>query len=888
MDVVGEFQRQLDEWADTYADRPRAHLRELWLVGLEREKLVTVAYNPRIIRPRLERMGVPEGIREQVVRAIGWAWRDEEMHALYIRGTLLHNSSLPERMRTWMTQASGQVAGWTSSRQQHYRWREAPLTRSVAELIEFAGALGGQIPDGARDHLHFDSFKAFCTFSVAAETTAAMGWKRMAEVGLSAGIDAGDITAFQRMQADEERHAAIFALLADCFTDEDSLNADVTAQSLTERIGSVGQRFLATPEDGAVAWKNPLGKGAPVIVHTASPRHTAEQVMADTLDRLGLDDIVQAHRPTEGPFRVAIRATFMHGVRTDDMSPVVSPELLAALCTRLADAGAQVSVVENGNLYDRFHRGRSVLNVAKTLGFSHPSYRVLDVSQELVQHPYVRGQDREHISETWRDAHLRIVFAKLRSHPTTEAMLTLEGVEGLCGRHDDTLWAERKADRTTASLMVLDAFPPDLALLDAWRDVPDGLVGMMGSAHPKQPLRLYASTDALSLDRVVARHTFTKGDGAHRLIDCAIDWFGDPSASLTVIGDDTPISGWQAPDAGRFDRLMTRLAEPVFVHASGRGAVFVPPMDTVAFPEVSPPSPALRMARQLVFRTLGHRFPDEAQPELLPTRMLSVMGRQVRTAVIGSGPPVVLLHGYPDTLHIAGRLASALAADHQVFLFDWPGTGKSEAWPGNLTPNALADRLRHILDAFGLERVTLVAADMGGPPALCAAARFPERVERVVVMNSLLYADAPTSPEIAIMRRAGLSTLAFMTSPRVVYRQCKNTFLPGGWTLPAPLDDDLWQAFSDTTVRRTLARMCRHYERVLHKLPPHYARITCPVLALWASDEHHFDKAHAERLVAHHDNRQLRIVQGATHWMQWTHAERVARMIREFADSSNG
>jgi hypothetical protein len=58
MDVVAEFQAQIDAWATTYAGRPREELRELWLVGLEREKLVTVAYNPNIIQPRLIRMGV--------------------------------------------------------------------------------------------------------------------------------------------------------------------------------------------------------------------------------------------------------------------------------------------------------------------------------------------------------------------------------------------------------------------------------------------------------------------------------------------------------------------------------------------------------------------------------------------------------------------------------------------------------------------------------------------------------------------------------------------------------------------------------------------------------------------------------------------------------------
>lgn len=878
MDVVAEFQAQIDEWATVYAGRPRTELRELWLVGLEREKLVTVAYNPNIIRPRLTRMGVPENIREQVVRAIGWAWRDEEMHAVYVRGALLHESALPQRLRTWMTHASGHVAGWTSSRQQHYRWREAPLTRTVAELIEYAGVLGGQVPEGAREHLHFDSFKAFCLFSIAAETTAAIGWARMAEVGKAAKIEASDITAFLRMEQDERRHAAIFTLLADVFDDDDTLLPHVTESWLRARIGEVGQRFLATPESSAEAWNNPIGKGAVVYVHQGNASESAQACMDAVLDRLGIDALLDQPSRTDGPVQVAIRASFMHGYHLKDPSPTVSPALVAALAKRCVAAGAVVTVLETPNVYDRFFRARDVKNVAEYLGFDEPNYTVVDVTTELDVHPYIRGQGRNSISRSWRDADIRIAFGKLRGHPVTDAMLTLEGVEGLNGRHDDTLWGDRRADRTTAMLMTLDAFPPDIALLDAWRDVPDGLLGMIACAQPRQPFRVYASTDPLSLDMVVTEHIGGSLQD-HKLMDCAVDWFGDPRPTLSVIGENTPITGWRRPDRTRFSRLLSHLAEPVFVHASGRGAAFVPDMDTRAFPPITPPSAPLRLARAAVRRITGQEAVAEPDKVLLPTQTHQVRGHALRMAKVGQGPPIVFLHGYPDTLHIAGRLALKLSDTHSCYLFDWPGTGQSAPWGGNLHPDAQADRLRDILDAWGLARVVLVGSDMGGPPALCFAARYPERVSGVAVMNSLLYDDEPTSPEIRIMRKAGLSTLAFMVSPRVVYHQCKATFLPTDWTLPPALDDDLWQAFSANSVRRHLAKMCRDYERALPKLPRRYDAVRCPVLALWGEHESHFDRAHGARLVRDRSNRQLTDIAGGGHWMSWTHTARVAAAL---------
>src|SRR3954454_19781999 len=113
-------------------------------------------------------------------------------------------------------------------------------------------------------------------------------------------------------------------------------------------------------------------------------------------------------------------------------------------------------------------------------------------------------------------------------------------------------------------------------------------------------------------------------------------------------------------------------------------------------------------------------------------------GRRVRVARLGSGDPLVLLHGYPDNLQIWCELAPRLASDYRVIAFDWPGMGRSDPWPGGATPSHMADRLAGLLDRWKLDSVTLAGMDMGGQPALVFAAKYPDRVRRLVVMNSLV------------------------------------------------------------------------------------------------------------------------------------------------------
>ena len=150
----------------------------------------------------------------------------------------------------------------------------------------------------------------------------------------------------------------------------------------------------------------------------------------------------------------------------------------------------------------------------------------------------------------------------------------------------------------------------------------------------------------------------------------------------------------------------------------------------------------------------------ETKMETLPN------GHRLRVARIGSGPPVLCLHGYPDNLQIWGALASCLADQFTVTAFDWPGLGESDAWSGGVTPMHLADRVATLLDFWGIAKVILIGMDMGGQPALAFAARQPDRIHKLVVMNSLVFGDAETSWEIALLRKFAWNRFIFVALVR--------------------------------------------------------------------------------------------------------------------------
>jgi pimeloyl-ACP methyl ester carboxylesterase len=256
--------------------------------------------------------------------------------------------------------------------------------------------------------------------------------------------------------------------------------------------------------------------------------------------------------------------------------------------------------------------------------------------------------------------------------------------------------------------------------------------------------------------------------------------------------------------------------------------------------------------------------------------------RKVRVARLGSGPPLVLLHGYPDNLQIWSALAPRLARRHEVFAFDWPGMGDSEAWPGGATPAHMSDRLRALLDHWRVERVALAGHDMGGQPALAFAARHPSRVQRLVVMNSLVLPDEATSWEIALLRRYGLNRFLLRRLGGAVFSRAVRTSLPRAVALDPALREDLWRCFRRPEVRAFVAKMCAGYQGTLPKLAPLYAEVACPALVLWGERDRHFPPAHGRRLHETVRGSRLRIIPGAEHWMGWYAAEAVAAEIEDF------
>ncbi|MBS0447607.1 MAG: alpha/beta hydrolase [Proteobacteria bacterium] len=102
----------------------------------------------------------------------------------------------------------------------------------------------------------------------------------------------------------------------------------------------------------------------------------------------------------------------------------------------------------------------------------------------------------------------------------------------------------------------------------------------------------------------------------------------------------------------------------------------------------------------------------------------------------GSGPAVVLLHGYGETGDMWVPMAADLARDHTVIVPDLRGLGLSSKPPGGFDKKTQAGDVAAVMTALGIERADVVAHDIGNMVAFQFAAQYPQRLRRLVMIDA--------------------------------------------------------------------------------------------------------------------------------------------------------
>ncbi|MDQ3665751.1 MAG: alpha/beta fold hydrolase [Acidobacteriota bacterium] len=118
-----------------------------------------------------------------------------------------------------------------------------------------------------------------------------------------------------------------------------------------------------------------------------------------------------------------------------------------------------------------------------------------------------------------------------------------------------------------------------------------------------------------------------------------------------------------------------------------------------------------------------------------------VRGIEIAYEDVGSGPSVVLLHGYPFNRSMWREQVEEVRKNHRVIVPDLRGHGKSAVTPGPATMESMALDVASLLETLNISRATIGGLSMGGYVALAFYRLFPLRVRSLVLADTRPQAD---------------------------------------------------------------------------------------------------------------------------------------------------
>lgn len=217
---------------------------------------------------------------------------------------------------------------------------------------------------------------------------------------------------------------------------------------------------------------------------------------------------------------------------------------------------------------------------------------------------------------------------------------------------------------------------------------------------------------------------------------------------------------------------------------------------------------------------------------------------------LGSGSPVVLLHGSPFSSYVWREVAAALAGRHQVFVWDLLGHGQSEQRDGqDVSLDAQHRILAALLDEWGLRRPAVVGHDFGGSVALRATLLSGRTYRRLALLDAAAVGPWG-SPFLRLAREnpAVFRALPGHLHEAVVRRQIATASHLG---MPeAEIDEHVRPWLAATGQAAYYRQIAQADQRHTDEIEPRYSELDIPVLVGWGEQDTWLPVDRGERLAA--------------------------------------
>ncbi|MHC8318923.1 alpha/beta fold hydrolase [Pseudomonas sp. LB3P31] len=276
-----------------------------------------------------------------------------------------------------------------------------------------------------------------------------------------------------------------------------------------------------------------------------------------------------------------------------------------------------------------------------------------------------------------------------------------------------------------------------------------------------------------------------------------------------------------------------------------------------------------------------------AFPAGFQTRDIAVEGVKMHVRVGGKGPAVVLLHGFGDTGDMWAPLATDLAKDHTVVVPDLRGMGLSSIPEGGYDKKTQAADIRGVLAALDIDHSVVIGHDIGTMVAFAYATRYPERTDKLVVMDAPVpgippWNDIVRSPMLWHFDFGGPDAERLVAGRERIYLDRFWNEFAGD---PSKVDEETRQHYAKLYARpgamhAAFAQFRAIRQDAVDNEASMAKKLTMPVLAIGGEKSFGNNEAIVMRNAAEHVTEA--VIPGAGHWLMEEAPGPTTKVIRDF------
>jgi pimeloyl-ACP methyl ester carboxylesterase len=251
--------------------------------------------------------------------------------------------------------------------------------------------------------------------------------------------------------------------------------------------------------------------------------------------------------------------------------------------------------------------------------------------------------------------------------------------------------------------------------------------------------------------------------------------------------------------------------------------------------------------------------------------------------VLGSGPPVVLLHPFPANHDLWKPAAQAVLSRYRVILPDLRGHGDSDIGEGPATMEKHAADIARVLDHEEVGRAPVVGVSIGGYVLFEFWRKYRPRVEALVLCNTKAQADTPEARAGRLQAAADVlerGTEPFFESmlPKLIGKTTRSTrpdLVEGALRMMRKMSSE-----DVAMVQRGMAERPDSVETL--------KTINVPTMVVTGDEDILTGMADADLMRQNTPGTQMKVIAKAGHYSPWEQPEEVGKLLRQFLDVMHG